>query len=241
MRDKYVGDISDYIKYALLRALSEVRGPLGVAWYYNTTPCNRPDGRHREYLEDERWRELDPDLFDALKGLPESAGLKDVETFRILPEDARFHHEPMPESSDREDWATGMLCKVKDCPLVFLDPDNGVGNADVQHATFDEIRRLRQTGVRATVLIKFPGRENFDEQERRYHQQLQESTGALNVRTFRTSVMVPGKRRNWVPRCRWFTVLDYDASVAERFVKFEANWDALRDGFRKRRRTRLRT
>ena len=50
MQDRYVGDIGDFAKYGLLRALGR-RRRLGVAWYRRTEPDppNANDGRHTDY------------------------------------------------------------------------------------------------------------------------------------------------------------------------------------------------
>ena len=47
MQDKFVGDIGDYAKYALLRAVLGGR-QLGVAWYLH--PDRGTGGDHTEYL-----------------------------------------------------------------------------------------------------------------------------------------------------------------------------------------------
>ena len=72
MQDRYTGDIGDYIKYALLRALSPGL-KLGIAWYLYPDENHNSDGKHVQYLQDpQRWRHLDPELFDALKQIVES-------------------------------------------------------------------------------------------------------------------------------------------------------------------------
>jgi hypothetical protein len=50
MKDQYFGDVNDYRKYGLLRALSSVtRLPIGVCWLL-TGPDSRSDGEFRRYL-----------------------------------------------------------------------------------------------------------------------------------------------------------------------------------------------
>ena len=67
MQNRYTDDIGDYIKYALLRALSSGL-MLGVAWYLYPDEDHKPDGKHVQYLDDpQRWRHLYPESFDALK------------------------------------------------------------------------------------------------------------------------------------------------------------------------------
>ena len=74
MQNRYTGDIGDYVKYGLLRALVEGRR-LGVAWYLFPDKGNTGDGRHIEYLQSpDCWRSRDPDLFDTLKRIVEEIG-----------------------------------------------------------------------------------------------------------------------------------------------------------------------
>ena len=59
MQDRYVGDVGDFVKYGLLRAISGGKR-LGVAWYLRTE-------RATEYLQKpDEWQQLEPDLFSAL-------------------------------------------------------------------------------------------------------------------------------------------------------------------------------
>ena len=57
MKDQYFGDINDYRKYGILRALqSKGLGTLLVAWMLTPDDSSR-DGEFRSYLEDPAtWR-----------------------------------------------------------------------------------------------------------------------------------------------------------------------------------------
>ena len=72
MQDRYTGDIGDFAKYGLLRAIKG-RKRLGVAWYLHPDAGPDGDGSHTEYLEDpaqhQRWHHLDPQLFETLEKL----------------------------------------------------------------------------------------------------------------------------------------------------------------------------
>ena len=67
MKDQYVGDINDYRKYALLRALSSGgANRIGVCWML-TPSDGRSDGNKLAYLQQpERHRRVDPELFEIL-------------------------------------------------------------------------------------------------------------------------------------------------------------------------------
>jgi hypothetical protein len=219
MRDQYVGDVSDLLKYALLRALVADDRRLGVAWYYNPACDGRNDGRHTEYLGEDKWLALDGCLLPALRNLSERS-VAGVEQLPIWPKDVRFHREPMPDRRSRTEWAARMVRKLDSSELVFLDPDNGLGRSGRRHTTLDEVRLLRRPSERALVLIKFPGRIPFDLQEDAYHNALRLETGVKRLLTLRTSVAVPAANGRTVPRFRWFTLLDHDDGLAARFATF---------------------
>ena len=66
MQNRYVGDIGDYLKFGILRALSPGHR-LGVAWWLHPDEDHNRNGRHIGYLQrPDRWRHFDPELFDAL-------------------------------------------------------------------------------------------------------------------------------------------------------------------------------
>ena len=66
MHNRYVGDIGDYLKLGILRALSPGYR-LGIAWWLHPNESHNRDGRHIGYLHrPDQWRHYDPELFDAL-------------------------------------------------------------------------------------------------------------------------------------------------------------------------------
>lgn len=230
MRDQYVGDISDYLKYALLRDLGRTGKSLGVAWYYNPEHDGRTDGGHVEFLEDERWAALDPDLWSSLKSLPERT-VTAVERAPIWPLSTSFHRTAVAKSNEREIWSSGMARALATSDLIFVDPDNGLGAGSVRagsvrHATAAELKSLCRPG-RAILLIKFPGRVIFDLQEDVHHQTLRDGTGSPAIMTMRTSVMVRGSHGGMVPRARWFTLMDHDLALANRMRDFGSRLNAI--------------
>lgn len=133
MQDRYTGDAGDYTKLALLRALAPGRH-LGVAWYLHPDEHHNEDGKHIAYLQDsDRWRALDPDLFDALgrivagnrsvAALHESGVLSAHSFDRPVP-DARV--APGDRCVARGKWFSDALAALTTCNLIFADPDNGL-------------------------------------------------------------------------------------------------------------------
>jgi hypothetical protein len=228
MRDQYAGDISDFLKFALLRALGDGK-PLGVGWYYNPKHDGRyQDGRHREYCDEPKWEVLDPTLFYALRKIPVRS-VEALEKMPIWPPQTRFHRDPIP-SKDRERWSDGMAGALRQTSLIFLDPDNGLGEATNRHATTAEVRRLRGRG-KSVVLIKFPGREKHEIQMSKHHEMLRNQIGTESVTTLQTcvSVMVVNKNGKFqrIPRIRWFTIIDANAGLIQRADAFACRLDRI--------------
>jgi len=73
MKNQYFGDVNDYRKYGLLRALQSTGDyTLLVAWMLTQNDGGR-DGGMRSYLgHSEKWKHFDADLYAGLKGLLQS-------------------------------------------------------------------------------------------------------------------------------------------------------------------------
>ena len=137
MQDRFVGDVGDFGKYGLLRALMGIhpalpeddRLSLGVVWYRNNKSGALRDGKHIGYLDDpDRFRSCDPFLFDALKGLVsrKQRTLRDLEQTGMLG-DATFYGHTVPRNADdRKQWVNGALDSSDGRDIVFFDPDKGL-------------------------------------------------------------------------------------------------------------------
>ena len=135
MQDRYVGDVGDFAKFGLLRAISKGKR-LGVAWYLHPNAGPAGDGQHTEYLtRDKEFRHLDEELFDVLKQLRNrnELSVEAVKKSGILGR-AVFAEDPLKtaeiEVKDRTAWQHQWFVRVQDqlsgCELVFADPDNGL-------------------------------------------------------------------------------------------------------------------
>jgi hypothetical protein len=223
MRDQYAGDVSDVIKFAFLRGLAGTDRSLGVAWYYAAGHDGRRDGRHLEWRDEHAWKLLDPALHDHLAALQERS-VAALEMAAIWPTHTVFYTEPMPNRANRQHWAARKRSLLEGADIVFLDPDNGIGEETEKHATYTEIALLRRPG-RAIVFISFPGRsKTHSVLLTELHERLRAQTGADHIMTLRTNISVPAKEgsRSLVQRQRWFTVVDADAALIERARIFVA-------------------
>lgn len=142
MQDSYVGDIGDLAKLGLLRALGREKRQLGVAWYLYPHE-EGTDGQHIEYLgQPEIWRPLDSLLFDGLQGIIArwrsglgERSVSDATYLNLLPgtivaDEVLCNHPRSDDEPGRSDWRHCWFARVmerlRDCDLVFADPDSGL-------------------------------------------------------------------------------------------------------------------
>ena len=152
MQNRYVGDLGDFGKYALLKTLA---GPtatpdhlrLGVLWYLVPDETGNNDGKHTAYLTPTssnrmRFRACDPVLYDQLASIISNGnrGITAITQSSILPPDTIFHDEPLNYSTNgiaknqiretrnnrRQQWTQSSLETLQGTDIVFADPDNGL-------------------------------------------------------------------------------------------------------------------
>lgn len=133
MQDRYSGDIGDYVKLAILRALAPGQ-TLGIGWWLYPDETHNGDGRHIGYLDQpQTWRGFDPACFDHLKTVVASGERRvaALEDEGLLP-GAVYFREPVPTGGlsgarrlARAAWLERLRATVEPCDLIFLDPDNG--------------------------------------------------------------------------------------------------------------------
>ena len=230
MQDRYVGDIGDFAKYGLLRAVSGVLGAtgekrLGVAWWYvkgNRTASSWGDGRLTGYLNaPERWRHLDDELFDTLRKLvcQGQRKVKKIEESGILG-NATFHRKTVPaDVENRRVWFERVIARLHDCDLVFADPDNGLyadhrfEGAKAENAKRISPRELKRMAEGRTAIVyhHFHRSHSHDQQLREWMNELSECRYVYRWRA-------------WMPRA--FFVITDDEEIERRLERFAAKWKA---------------
>ncbi|TCQ78690.1 hypothetical protein EDF68_10691 [Ochrobactrum sp. BH3] len=130
MKHQYVGDINDYRKYALLRALgADGANSIAVCWML-TPDDGRTDGNKLSYLQQpDGFRHFDPELFDILAHAavePERRRLQAIEDSGAIPQ-ATYFNELLPDNlSERQAFMARCVAALGHTDLVFFDPDNGL-------------------------------------------------------------------------------------------------------------------
>jgi hypothetical protein len=222
MQNRYVGDIGDYVKLSILRALSPGYH-LGIAWWLYPDESHNKDGRHIEYLErPEQWRHFDPNLFDVLAEIVASdrRDVRALETVDILP-GAIFASEEMPvrgpntdRPHERRQWLRSVHSALEEATMVFLDPDNGLEPAGYRPGSSKAgknilISELCEFATPRRCLIVY---HHHTRREGGHHSEMEFWTDRLRASGFSTVDAL--RARPYSPRV--FFLLDAPADVRRR-------------------------
>jgi len=134
MQDRYTGDLGDFSKLGILRALKTAGLSIGVNWYLTPDENHNGDGRHVKYLNQEEFRACDEALWLELKNIVESNQRKAcyLEKENIL--QACFYSERLDftgktkteRESFRKAWHNKALTALAGNDIICVDPDNGL-------------------------------------------------------------------------------------------------------------------
>jgi hypothetical protein len=156
MQNRYTGDVGDFGKYGLLRALcgrvivdNKPEFKLGIIWCLFPDESHTKDGLHISYLDlcnsnNRHFRHLDPSLYDQMFAFV-VCGNRNVAVIQksvIFSEGTGFFAEPLsfndlhysgPLSLQerllrRNNWLETARKTMQPFDLVFFDPDNGIAS-----------------------------------------------------------------------------------------------------------------
>jgi hypothetical protein len=233
MQNRYVGDIGDYVKLAILRALSPGYR-LGVAWWLFPDENHNKDGRHIEYLEQpDRWRRFDPDLFDTLQKVVASdqRHVRALEASTTLG-GATFADEMLPVGGPidqrreaRREWFLRVKQSLADSNFVFVDPDNGLEPGFYSHGSATAgksvlISELRELAIPGRCLIVY---HHQTRREGGHHSEIDHWADRLRASGFATVDALRAKP--YSPRV--FFLLDAPADIRQRAIEIEDRWKGL--------------
>jgi hypothetical protein len=201
MKNQYVGDINDYRKYGLLRAILDATNLRLLVGWMLTSNDRSADGKRTDYLNDpNRWAHYDPPLFDGLKTLLSNASKRSVtliERSGLLPA-VTYHSDVVPiRAQQRTAWFDTLRATADRRDLVFLDPDIGLevkskafGRKDsTQYVYWHEIERLWADGRSLLVYQHFP-RVTRASYIQRMMDALREHTPGGSIEAFSTTFVV---------------------------------------------------
>lgn len=195
MKNQYFGDIHDYIKYGLLRAiLGSGNLSLLVAWMLTPNDSGK-DGGKRSYLQQpDKWRHYDEPLFDFLlsslgPGVEPEVDI--IERSSVLPRTKYFSDIVPDKLEPREIWAAKLFHAARGVDLVFLDPDNGfevpskpIGHKNSRkYIAWSEVQRLWNAG-HSLLVFQCKKRERTEITIERLALKLHNLTGSSFIEVF---------------------------------------------------------
>ena len=160
MQNRYAGDIGDFGKFGLWKAVEQQGLSVGVNWYF-TSPGQREVSRDDGNKPiDEIYAGCDEILFSELRRIFEmpDRSIQELENRKLL-RNAVYYQEPVKIGAARQQWHTEALETLACADVIFLDPDNGLitrktGKASqyaVKYIMDDEIRAYLESG-KAVIL-----------------------------------------------------------------------------------------
>lgn len=130
MKNQYFGDINDYRKYGLLRAIQEVTGFRTLVAWLLTPDDDGPDGNFTNYIdESQKYTDYDHDLYEGIRSLMSNGqerAVSLIEGTDLLPCTEYFSEIVPSRGPERGEWFAALQRAAEGSDLVFLDPDNGI-------------------------------------------------------------------------------------------------------------------
>lgn len=243
MKNQYFGDVGDFGKYGLLSVVVENSFSLGINWYL-TEDDERTDGKFINYLDKQEFRRCDEELHKFL-ALSLANGRRHVNELKHF---ERFHRTAFYDSvlfiddinalsergriqrlRHRNDWFMNSMVQLKNCDLIFCDPDNGLETESVsptkkesvKYTFLSEIDQMLSAG-KSVVVYNHRDRtpdNKYKERLRGIHKRLNTNTKLRVIRFNRYNV------RDYM----FFIQTSHAQEIEERIDKMlnDRNWNRL--------------
>ena len=128
MRNQFFGDVYDYIKYGLIRRLTNNgETPSALCWMMREDENNN-EGRITQFYEDLGVCPFEPPVFDLLMTMRDrdERDVRVIERSGLLP-NTRFHSPIITDDANRRhDYFNDFFRKAEGRELVCFDPDTGI-------------------------------------------------------------------------------------------------------------------
>ncbi len=201
MKNKYFGDVNDYKKYGLLRALTGYGEMKTTVCWVLTEDDDGSDGRRIGYLaQPEEWRDHDPAVFDHLQVQVMQRRIRSVDAIEnadVLP-NCRFYSPLVSDDvGARQHYFSEFLKFAKGSQLVFFDPDNGLEVKSVpwgrknssKYIYWDEVKAAYKAGHSLLIYQHLP-RKPRKPFIRQLADKFRAATGVRRVLSYCTSHVV---------------------------------------------------
>jgi len=172
MKNRFYGDVNDYIKYVILDIFAKQYAAIGINWYLTDDDHGKQnDGGRIEYLDKEdEWKDYNPRIFEQLKKRVE-AGQRNIsccQQDKIVDFKYEFR-EQLPDNANHYDyerlraqWHSRAKASLKKCDLVFFDPDIGVldtlSKSVVKNSEYCLVKEIEDYENSDWLIVIFPKR-----------------------------------------------------------------------------------
>ena len=128
MRNQFFGDVYDYIKYGLIRRLTNYgETPSALCWMMRPDEPNG-EGKLDKYLNRLETRRFDPPVFDILLA-SRDRGIRNAEIIErsgLLPNTRFYSRLLTDDAADRKEYFREFRKEAKGRELICFDPDTGL-------------------------------------------------------------------------------------------------------------------
>jgi hypothetical protein len=146
MKNQYFGDINDYMKYGILRILTDYGNiSCSICWML-TDNDGRTDGKFTSYLKNAgELKKYDPELFDWLNNHfanDLSRNVSFIQESELLKKCSFYSSVLTDTAKERQEYLKEFTSLSSDFDLVFFDPDNGFEVASTPYGKKDSSKYL---------------------------------------------------------------------------------------------------
>jgi len=171
MKNQYIGDINDYVKYGLILSIAEIFSKKILFVWMLTKDDESLYGGQTTYLKSEKYRGYNPGLFDVLKDIVKSNIRNNTEITAIEENELfkkykfEFIHDIIEDNKkSREDYFKRVYESVEKNDIIFFDPDNGLevkshkkGNKNSsKYVYWDEVKEVYRRKKNLLIYQHFP-------------------------------------------------------------------------------------
>lgn len=172
MKNRFYGDVNDYIKYGILDILSKKYNAIGINWYLtDDRHGNQKHGNIMHHINNEKeWQDYNPRIFSTLKNRVQA----NQRNIRYCKKDKifKFKHEfreQLPDNAApsnylklRNQWHARAISNLRECDLIFFDPDVGVidrlSKDVVKNSEYCLIKEIEDYDWCDWLIVQFPRR-----------------------------------------------------------------------------------
>jgi len=170
MKNRFYGDVNDYIKYGILDILANRYNAIGINWYLTDDQHrNQKHGNIMRHIDDEKkWKGHNPRIFALLK----QRITNQQRNIMYCRQDNVFNfkyefREQLPDNAFqndyetlRDEWHARAIGHLNKCDLVFFDPDIGVINqlskGVIKNSEYCLVREIEDYDWCDWLIVVFP-------------------------------------------------------------------------------------